>query len=256
MMTWQPYELHTALDLKSFLIHTLAPRWATLQARFEGRAFYVVWWPDSCIRLRVGSSSLGAHAAPPDLGLGLEWIVGSYERELARYGGAVGLDLAERFFCRSSRLALALLQLEPRQSEHSIGRALAAASVLSASLARAFGQSARQWREQWLTDLVRPRRWERAAQELANRRSPQALPTQADLRRSLWAIGTELDDLGTTFGRRFAADVTNAASLSTSLLHGFMNRLAVQPLDELYIAWLLLEGKVASLDDTMGAGPW
>jgi lantibiotic biosynthesis protein len=118
------------------LIHEVAPLIRQLEAESLADLWFFIRYEDPAphLRLRWRPRKGAAESLAQAL---ISWASGlyrsgrvarfafdRYEREVARYGGAEGMDIAERIFDADSKLVLALLQLQSRRSTAGEGKSL------------------------------------------------------------------------------------------------------------------------------------
>lgn len=247
---WTALELRTAGRPVESLLNHCVP--LALGHEDPCRGFYVVWFETDVIRLRLDSSDPTNRDASARLirHLNTRKVVqeGSYTPEQERYGGAHGLAIAERFFCQSSALTLRLLESDRRPSETqqgSLKTPLAAACLLTESMAQGLEVDAQQLRERWLEDLMTVRGWSVSDALLSRCARIEPLPSYDDFARFLANNAPLVEALGGALGSALRQVVSGPTSITSSLIHGFMNRLAVQPADEVYVALLLCRASAA-----------
>lgn len=118
------------------LVHEVAPLLHQIEAESLADLWFFIRYEDPAPHLRLrwrpreGAAKSLAQAAlswASDLcrsGHVARFAFDRYEREVARYGGAEGIDIAERIFDADSKLVLALLQLQSRRSNAAEGKSL------------------------------------------------------------------------------------------------------------------------------------
>ena len=177
-------------------------------------------------------------AAGPTFTPGTVRIV-SYEAEIARYGGERAMPIGERLFCRSTTLALGIVDATLDDPNARIGQTMrlmmASASVLTddpaaiGTLFRAYAEGWRNYlaRSGWIpgdapVSVVDPEAIRRALQ-------PDARPTYGTAWRTcLREMLDELDEVGPLSASK--------SDIVMSQLHMLCNRLGVSPATEFHLA--------------------
>jgi thiopeptide-type bacteriocin biosynthesis protein len=286
---WQSAHLHLRIDTRSalvdaFLSLVVGPFIAEgLRAKRIGPWFFVRYsegGPHIRLRFRASSHCLEQHLRPLVEGMaataaasGLEAIVSHvvwqpYERELERYGGTHAIRIAERFFCDSSRLALAVLQRSAGSARpYRLGQALVAMTCVTFVFLRSgseVGSFAHHYSSNYLRTIVPSQA--AAAEVRAHLNSARARQSASlvDILPKLLALLHGEASLGGPFDDYVHACRLTAARLETlarmdnfrcgvragewqevvswvlpSLVHMTSNRLGISILEEVYLATLL-----------------
>jgi thiopeptide-type bacteriocin biosynthesis protein len=246
-----------------------------LRRRWARCAFflrYTAGGPHLRLRLLGRPGDLGAHVRPliedrvaAGVVRGVDWV--PYEPELDRYGGPAGVEVAERLFADSSRLAIELLAgLAADDRAARLGKALLAMLTLlhvfvgereaAAVTIRRYGQA---YLAQQVPDPDRGRRLARAFEGGLDRQADtlaayveatwEALERRSGLPPALERyrrrLGAARRRLRAVFERRLLLDAHGApwarfepaaAAIFPSYLHMTNNRLGVGIQEEVYLA--------------------
>lgn len=185
-------------------------------------------------------------------------LIDRYEREVARYGGAAAMDIAERIFAADSAFVLGVLELQERQAAAGDARAFAdrtelAAFTLSRLMAdlgvegrrlmsfcktlaggdRAAGRMYRE-RQRQLRELMAGLRSDPRLEELLAARSAVVTPAAADLGRIGAELTCPLDEIKQSYARMHLNRLVGPARSYEQLIYGLLERtsrsLAASPL--------------------------
>jgi lantibiotic biosynthesis protein len=134
---WHFLKLYVPKDtIDKTLVDEVAPLMLQIEAESLADLWFFIRYEDPAPHLRLRCRPREGAAEPLAQAL-LSWASGlyrsghvarfafdRYEREVARYGGAEGMDIAERIFDADSKLVLALFQLQSRRSTEGEGKSL------------------------------------------------------------------------------------------------------------------------------------
>ncbi len=127
---WLSFKIYPAIDLEQLLTRVLAPILDDVVARGAADRWFFLRYndPEWHLRLRFGGARqrLTTEVLPtvsaalePLVADGRIWRVqlGTYDRELERYGGDAGMPACEEIFCADSEAALTLLRVPHRPEQ-------------------------------------------------------------------------------------------------------------------------------------------
>lgn len=292
---WQSLHIHRYADQDGFLVHGLAPELERLRASgaADGSFFLRYWKGGHHIRLRLRTSPetaqqvadrLAAHLArhPADTPLDAEEFGpaqatmaaleaettaellppdsvhhAAYTPETGKYGGDLGVAIAERFFEASSDTALATLARLPGGSAGRLGaafsmmlRGLCSARLAPDAMADFLAHYCVLWSpyvfDRFLADwpaLLRARREPVGRHAAALLARPPEQPDDPFGR----AVGTAWRELTTSAGTVLPAVTLGGAAapaarrrqiLLVGYLHTHNNRLGLTPEQEAFLGWL------------------